>query len=112
MQIVHHFFYTGTCIGLDTAYTGSYRAFGYNLYHTDVARSGYVRTTTELDGRAELDDADVVAVLLTEEGDGAQFLGFLDRNVAVFLQRNVGADLGVDQMLYLTQLLIGHLLEV
>ena len=77
-----------------------------------MARSGYVRTTTELDGRAELDDADVVAVLLTEEGDSAQFLGLLNRNVAVFLQRNVGTDLGVDQVLYLTQLLVGHLLEV
>ena len=71
-----------------------------------------MRTTTELDGRAELDDADVVAVLLTEEGDSAQFLGLLNRNVAVFLQRNVGTDLGVNQVLYLTQLLVGHLLEV
>ena len=69
-------------------------------------------TSTEFDGRSKLYHTHSVAVLLTEEGDSAQFLGLLDRNVAVLLQRNVGADLGVDQVLYLTQLLVGHLLEV
>ncbi|CCZ49491.1 putative uncharacterized protein [Bacteroides sp. CAG:661] len=71
-----------------------------------------MRTAAELDGRAELDDADVVAVLFAEEGDGTQFLGFLDGDVTVFLQRYVGTDLGVDQAFYLAQLFVGHLLEV
>ena len=74
--------------------------------------SSYVYTATELNGVAKLDDADAIAILLTKEGDGTQFACLLDGDVAVFGQGDVGADLGVDDVLYAADLLVGHLLEV
>ena len=69
-------------------------------------------TSAELDGRTELNDTYMVAVFLAKKGDGSQLLGFLNGDVAVFLQRNIGANLGVDQVFYLADFLIRHLLEV
>ena len=79
---------------------------------TDVSGGGYMGTSAELDGRAELDDTHMVTVFFTEKGDGTQLLGFFDRNVAVFLQRYVGTDLGVDDVFHLADFFIGHFLEV
>ena len=54
----------------------------------------------------------MVAVLLAEQSDGAQFFGFFDRNVAVFFQRYVGANLCINDVFHLADFLVRHLLEV
>ena len=69
-------------------------------------------TTTELNAGAELYDTYLIAVLLAEEGNSTQLLGFLNGGVAVFLQRNILTDTIVDQVLYLANLLGCYLLEV
>ena len=69
-------------------------------------------TSTEFDRRTELDDTYSFTVLFTEEGDSSQLFRFLDRNVAVFLQRYVGTNLGIHQVFYLADFFVGHLLEV
>ena len=112
LQAVEHLLYLGSGDGLDTAYTGSNAALADDLDHTDLTCGAHVGTAAELDGVAKLHYAYVVAVLLAEEGDGAQLAGLLDGQVAVFVELDVGAYLGVDEVLYLAQLLIGDLLEV
>ena len=57
-------------------------------------------------------DAHPVAVFLTEERDGAQFLGLFYRHVAVVLQGQVFADFGIDDAFHFAQLFVGHFLEV
>ena len=44
------------------------------------------------------DSTYTVTVLFAEKSDGAQFLGFFDRYVAVLFQRNVGTYLGIHEM--------------
>ena len=109
---IQHFFHTGSRICFDTAYTGCNRAFGNDLHHTDISGCGYVDTSTEFDRRTELDDTYSFTVLFTEEGDSSQLFRFLDGNVAVFLQRYVGTNLGIHQVFYLADFFVGHLLEV
>ena len=109
---VQQFLHACTRVGFNTAHTGSHGAFGDNLHHTDVSGCSHVRTTTEFYGRTELDNAYMVAVLLAEQSDGAQFFGFFDRNVAVFLQRYVGANLCINDVFHLADFLVRHLLEV
>ena len=77
-----------------------------------MARGGYVRTAAELDGVAKLNDAHLVAILLAEEGNGAELACLLNGDVAVLGQGDVGTNLGVDDVLYAANLFIGHLLEV
>lgn len=69
-------------------------------------------TTAELHAVAELHYAHFVAVLLAEEGNGAQFFGLFDRDFTVLLKRDVLAYLVVDDAFHLTQFLIGYFLEV
>ena len=69
-------------------------------------------TTTELYTCAKLNDTNLVAILLTEESDSTKLLSLLDWVVTIFLERNVLANLLVYDMLYLTNLLWSHLLEV
>ena len=54
----------------------------------------------------------MVAVLFTEQGDSTQFFGIFNRNIAVFLQRYVGTDFSIHQMLYLADFFVRHFLEV
>ena len=69
-------------------------------------------STTELYAGAELHNANLVAILLAKEGNGTQFLCFLDRRIAEFLEWNVGTNLLVDDMFHLAQLLWSDLLKV
>ena len=69
-------------------------------------------TATELHARTELHHAHPVAILLAEEGDGAELLCLLDRHVAVVLKRNVLTDHIVDEALHAADFLIGDLLEM
>ena len=69
-------------------------------------------TTTELNAGTELYDTYLVAVLLTEEGNSTQLLGFLNGSITIFLQGQVLTDTIVDQVFYLTNLLGCYLLEV
>ena len=112
LNSVQHFFYTCSCVSFDTTYTGSNRTFGYDLDHTDISGCGYVDTSTELDRRTELNHTYPFSVLFAEESDSSQFFGFFDRNIAVFFQRNVSADLGINQMFYLADFFVCHFLEV
>ena len=60
----------------------------------------------------ELDDTYAVTVLFAEKSDGAQFLGFFDRYVAVLFQRDVGTYLGIHDVFHLADFLVRHFLEV
>ena len=112
LNSVQHFFYPCSCVSLDTADTGSNGTFGDDFHHTNVSCSSYVCTSTEFDGRSKLYHTHSVAVLLAEESDSTQLFRFFDRNIAVFLQRNVGTYLGVDNVLYFADFFIGHFLEM
>src|SRR3712207_9359634 len=92
LNIVQHLFYTGSGICFDTAYSCRNRTFGNDFQHPDASGGGNVRTSAEFDGRAETDDAHLIAVLLSEECDGSHLFGFFDRQVAILLQRYVGTD--------------------
>ena len=80
--------------------------------HTDLTGSAHVGTATELNRVAELDYTYEVTILLAEECDGAQFASLLNGEVTVFVELYVGTNLSIYEVLYLTELLIGHLLEV
>ena len=69
-------------------------------------------TTAELARRSETNHAHLVAVLLTEEGDGTQFLGFVEGHVAVLVDMDVLTDHAVDHALHLAQLLVSDFLEM
>ena len=73
--------------GFDAANAGSDTAFAHDAEQTEATGAGGVRAAAELDAVAKLHDAHFVAVLLTEEGHGAHFLGFFDVDVAMVLQR-------------------------
>ena len=62
--------------GLDAAEVRADRALGHDLHRADVAEGAYVGAAAELGGvRAGLEHAHDVAVLVAEEGDGAELLG-------------------------------------
>ena len=111
-KLVHHFLHLLARDGLDAAHAGGHAALGENLHHAQLAGALGVATAAELNAVAKLHDAHLVAVLLAEEGDGAQFLGLLDGGVAMVLQGQVLSDLIVHQSLHLAQFLGCHLLEV
>ena len=69
-------------------------------------------TTTELTAGTEADHTHLVTVLLTEEGDGTEFLGLLEGHVTVLVERDILTDHLIDHTLHLTDLFITHLLEV
>ena len=73
--------------GLNAANASSDTAFAHDAEQTEATGAGGVRAAAELDAVAKLHDAHFVAVLLTEEGHGAHFLGFFDIDVAMVLQR-------------------------
>ena len=69
-------------------------------------------TAAELARGSEADHTHAVAILLAEEGDGAQLLGLLHRHVAMLVELEVLTDKAVDQLLHTAQLLVSDLLEV
>src|SRR5690554_43260 len=91
---------------LDPAHPGSNTAFADDLEKTDVPGAADVGATAELDGEAAShgQHAHLVTIFLTEQGHGALGLGGLDIG-HLDLHRRVGADLFVDQLLQLAQLL-------
>ena len=101
-----------TCRSLDTADAGSHAALRENLEEPDAACRAGVDTTTELARRSEANHTYLVAVLLAEQGNGAQFLGFVEGHVAMFVNMDVLTDHVVHHALYLSQLLVADLLEV
>src|SRR5580704_1956385 len=97
---------------LDAAHALRAAGFRNNLEQPDVAGAPHVRAAAELERLvADADDANVVAVLLAEHRDGAALLGLLDRQ-DVDLALGVRADIGVDEILDLALLLVGHRREV
>ena len=112
LQLIESFFDLGARDGFDTTNTCSDAALAYNLEHSNLSGSLDVTAAAELYALTELYDADAVAILLAEEGDGTELLGFLDGHIAMVLQRNILADAGVDDALHLTQFLGCDLLEV
>ena len=98
--------------GLNAANAGGDTAFAHDAEQTEATGAGGVRAAAELDAVAKLHDAHFVAVLLTEEGHSAHFLGFFDVDVAMVLQGQVFADARVDQAFHLAQLLGRDFLEV
>ena len=86
-EIVDHFLAGLARESFDAAHTGCNAALGDNFEETDVAGTLNMNTATELAAGAEAHYAYFVAVFLTEEGDGTQFLGLLDGGIAEFLQR-------------------------
>ena len=112
MQGIKHVFHFFACDGLDAADAGSYRTLAQDFHHADAAGGFGMATATEFHAVAELHDAHPVAVFLTEERDGAQFLGLFYRHVAVVLQGQVFADFGIDDAFHFAQLFVGHFLEV
>ena len=101
-----------SCDSLNATNTGRDRALAHNLEETDVASSLDMSATAELDGRAELDDANLVAILLAEERHGTKFASLLNRHGALLLKRHIGANFEIDKVLNLCEFLISHLLEV
>ena len=71
-----------------------------------------MNTTAELNRIAELYNADLVAVLLAEEGDCAEFLSLLDWSVAELFEFDVLSDSLVNLALNLAKLFVCNLLEV
>ena len=110
--MVHHFLHAPPGDGLDTANACGNAALADDADHTQPPGAAGVATTTELNALAELYNADVVAVLLTEQCYGTQFAGFIYGDVTIFLERDILADAFVDDVLYLAQLLGCDLLEV
>ena len=110
--LIQQFLALLACLGLDTANTGSNTALGNDLEEADLTCSLSVDTTTELARRAETNHAHLVAVLLTEEGDGTELLGLVEGHIAVLIQGDILTDHLIHHALYLTDLLVCHLLEV
>ena len=69
-------------------------------------------TTAQLNRLAILDDANMVAILLTEERHSTHLLSLINGHFAVFLTRNCIANHLISQMLHLTDLLGCYLAEV
>ena len=112
LQLILHLLYLSTGDSLDTAYASRNTALAHDLHHTNLTGSAHVSTATELDRVTELDYTYEVTILLTKECDSTQLASLLDGEVAVFVELHIGADLGIHEVLYLAQLLVGHLLEV
>ena len=87
---------------------GSYQ----DTYTTYPTRGAHVTTAAELDARAVLDHAHVIAVLLAEQCHRTHLFRLGDRRVAALLQRHIAADKIVGKYLHLTHLFGCHLLEV
>ena len=77
-----------------------------------MAGAPHVDAAAELGRRAEAHDAHLVAVFLAKQGDGAQFLGFLDWGVAMLVKWQVGPNHAVDDALHLAQLFVTDFLEI
>ena len=91
--------------GLDPAEVGADRALADDLQRADVAEGAHVGAAAQLGRvRAGLEHPDDVAVLVAEEGDGAERLGLGLRRLVV-AHRRVGEDLGVGEVLDLADLL-------
>ena len=98
--------------GLDAANTGSHATLADNLEETDAAGTAGMDTTTELARRTEAYHAHLVAILLTEEGDGTEFLCLVKGHVAVLVDVDVLANHVVHHALHLSQLVVADFLEV
>ena len=109
---IHHLFALAAGLGFDTADAGCHAAFADNLEHADASGAEGVDTATELAGGSEAYHSHLVAVFLTEEGDGSHLACLFERCVTVFVERQVLTDHIVHQTLHLAQFLVGHLLEV
>ena len=69
-------------------------------------------TAAELAGRTEANHTHLIAIFLAEEGDGPHLLSFLERGVAMLVERQVLTNHIVDDALHLAQLLVADLLEM
>ena len=83
---------------LDAAHAGGDAALGDDLEQADVAGALHVRAAAQLAARADVEDADLVAVLLAEQHHRAELLRLVDRHHAR-VGRVVLEDLGVDELL-------------
>ena len=97
---------------LYAAYAGSDTAFADDLEKADAACRLGMDATAKLARRPEANHTHLVAILLSEEGDGTKCLGLFKRSVAVFVEREVLTDHIIDDAFHLAQFLIGDFLEV
>src|SRR5574344_154459 len=112
LQVIEQFFTFLSSLCLNTAYTCSNTAFRDNLEHTDSAGALCMDTTTELCGRTETNYTYLIAIFLAEERYSSQFLSFLDRSIAVLIQRKILTNHIIHDTFYLTNFFIGYFLEV
>ena len=101
--------------GLQAADAGGDRPFTDSFDQADLAGGGRVRAAAEFRGEAvgELDHADLVTVLLSEERHGVVLVdGHVDGHVFEGFHTGVGQHLAVDDGLDLLEFLIGHLGKV
>ena len=94
------------------AHTCGNRTLGDDADHANLTCCLHMATTTEFHAASKLNHTHFVAVLLTEEGDGAKLLGFFYRKVTIFFQWDVLTDFRIHQMLHLTKLLWSHFLKM
>ena len=101
-NLVQQFFALLARLGLYAADAGCHAALRDNLEETDATGRAGMNTATELTRRTEANDANLVAILLAEQGDGTQLLGLLEGHVTMFVKRNVLTNHVVHHTLHLT----------
>ena len=85
-------------------------AFGGDDHHPYLACRMGVYAAAQLDRLAEADDTHLVTVFFTEQCHCAHLFCISYRQVAVLAERDVLADVAVDNLLDLPQLFVSHLL--
>ena len=71
-----------------------------------------MNTTTELTRGAKTHHTHLITILLTKEGDGAEFPGLIERYLTMLVERDILTDHVIHHPLHLAQLFVRHLLVV
>ena len=111
-KIVEDFFGSSTGNGFDTAHSSGHTALADDVEQSNLAGSMGVTSAAELYAGTELHHADTVAVLLTEEGEGAKLAGFVDGEFTEITYLNVLTNHGIHTAFHLTEFLGSDLLEM
>ena len=96
----------------DTAYSGRDRTLVHDVHRTDHPGLRYMRTATQFNGRSVTDYTHFVAIFLAEERHCAHRFSLRDRDIAIFLQRQIFTYLPVDRPFDLADFLICQFPEV
>jgi hypothetical protein len=71
-----------------------------------------MRSSAQFDGTAKTDHPDLFAVFFAKQSHGTHVAGFLYGRVTMLVQHHIGADLAVDQMLYLADFVLAEFLKM